>query len=284
MEFAQAFLKKFKAFDRFKGLRQALVSLGIGIALITTGALLEGSLMPFLILPGFASVFLAFIFFFVAAFRSKRVESALTELIRTDLWEPILTMTSPLKAVTLTEKDPALEDDFLYGYVAKQGSLDRVYYTLKSAQVTLSALSISHMVSTGKGASQHIDFRGYYLIIPTSIMESVRAKNDRTPDWFKPIKQKVKPDTDGSDAYHIEGKVSFDVESFMNPWHEHGFKHVAWEVAKGASKLALYEYKVMPKIHRQPGRLVATHQDHLVRLKKVMDAFASAIQSLEEYY
>ena len=284
MEFAKVFLKKFKEFDRFKGIRQALVSVGVGALFITVGALLGEDFTPYLIFPGFASIFLAFIFFFVSAFRSSQLENAFYEILRTDLWTPIIGMTSPLKEITITEEALPVEDDFLYDYVGQKGSLDRVYYTLKSDQVTLSALSISHMVSTGNSTSQHIDFRGYYLNIPTSLTETVRAKNDRTPNWVKPIKNKIKPDTDGSEAYHIEGKPSFDVESFMNQWHDHGFKHVAWDVSNGFSKLALFEYKVIPKIHRQPGQLVSTHQDHLMRLKKVMDTFSTAIQSLEEYY
>ena len=284
MEFANVFLKKYKAFDRFKGIRQALVSLGVGAILITTGALLGSGIAPVLILSGFASVFLGFIFFFVAALRTGQLENAFYEILRTDLWTPIIGMTSPLKDVTLNEETPPLDDEFLYKYVAQKGSLDRVYYTLKSGQVSLSALSISHTVSTGKGASQHIDFRGYYLSVPTSLTETVRAKNDRTPNWMKPIKNKIKTDTDGSEAYHIEGKPSFDVESFMNQWHDHGFKHVAWDVSDGISKLAVFESKVIPKIHRQPGQLVSTHQDHLMRLKKVMDTFSTAIQSIEEYY
>lgn len=281
MDFAQSFLNQYHAFDRFKGVRRDLISFFVGVALITVGAILGTALAPIIILSGFASLCIAFGFLVGAVIKSSRTETAYYQLLKEELWMPILNMTDPLKAVGLSGEAPPF-NDFLLGFVCQKGSISQVYYTLTYKQVSLTALMVSHTTSTGQGSSQTVDFRGYVLKRPTSLVESFRVKKDRTPKWVKPLKDTIQPDTDGSDEFHVEGSPPLNWEAFMQEWDSLRFKHGAWGISGGMTYLALSEFKVIPKIIRRPGTLVATHQAHLMKLYTVMKTFDAWIQNFED--
>lgn len=281
MDFAQAFLNQYRAFDRFRGVRRALISFFVGVALITVGAIFGTALAPVIILSGFGSLFIAFGFLIGAVIKSSRTESAYYQLLKEALWQPIIDMTDPLKAVSLSGEAPIF-DDFLLGFVCQKESISQTYYTLTYQDVSLTALMVSHTTSTGQGSHQTVDFRGYVLKRSTSHVESFRVKKDRTPKWVKPLKDKIQPDTDGSDEFHVEGSPPLNWEAFMQTWDSLGFKHGAWEISGGMTQLALSEFKVIPKIIRRPGTLVATHQAHLMKLYTVMKTFDAQIQTFED--
>lgn len=124
-------------------------------------------------------------------------------------------------------------------------------------------LTVSHTSSTGQGLSQAVDFKGYVLKRPTTDIESFRVKKDRTPLWLKSMINSLQPGPNGSVAFHVEGSIPDQWGAFIRNGRRKALNRVRG-ISKGQTHLALSEFKVIPKIIRRPGLLVASHQAHLI--------------------
>ena len=280
MEFANHFIREYRRIDRFKWIRRALISFVTGIVMIIIGAILgSSSIAPVFILSGFGLIFLAFGFVFVFMLKEKSTSEAFYRLLKNQLWTPILAMTEPLRSITITDAwEP--EGAFLTAWVAPRGVTKNVYYSLEVAPVKLSAIKIAHTVSTGKGTSQSVDFYGYILQVNAPDVTRFRLKTDRTPGWVKPLKEKIRPDHDGSEDYHAEG----DYQAWLtkgDALKALGYDWVAMEADAGTLNIALHVWRLYPKITKQKGSLVAAHQTHLMNLKTLCDTVNSWVKATD---
>lgn len=277
-------LKKIHALNRFRRLKQAGVSFLIGVSLITLGAILNGPTLPFLILSGFAFVFVSFILVFLSAIQASKKATAYQAIIRDELWQELIAMTSPLKGLQIDHQTFDIKSAFLESFVASPGTLSHTYYHLSYKGLDAYSLEFSHTTSNGKTNASYIDFRGLYGRIKTDLKGPFKIKTDRTPSWFKPLKDKVIPDQDGSLAYTIEGSVPEAVIQTLMRLEDLGYTYVAYSVSNGYFEWALGQPRAFPKFTTHKATLLSNHQAHLKHLINTHEMLKESLKTLENKF
>lgn len=275
------FITAYQALSSKRFVYYAIQSFFTGLAIIVIGAVTN---ITFLIPFGFIFFFVFFGFIIVAAIKSSKNAPKKRQLIFEKAWRPLVASTKSLSDLELMD-DEALKNVTLKGRLidelSSKSTARDVQYAFRMNEDLLYYIYYYHVVSTGKGSSNSVDFKGFYYQANTQLEGTLLIKKD-LPKLIRNIKHKIQNETDndGSEKYKIEGSLQPFALEIIDRFEGLGFNTIALSVKNGVLEVALDQFYPFPKVTKNASETMKNHQDYLLKSKQILEAINQTKQSL----
>lgn len=276
MKSIQVIKKSLSEVDRFKRFKQAGLLAVCGVVLIPVGVVFFAearlSYQLLIILSGFGSIILSFVFLILGALTASKKQAAFLNILYQDIWNPLIREISyPFSSQYALLTESKHEHRRITHPIIPDYSGQTVHYAIeKNQSLVLEALEYGHSVTTGERATRHVSFIGY--VITTDKAADARLlirRHAPITQFLKSGFNSFKADT-VEEGYAISGDFTEELKTLKQQILHLGFDEVIMISQNQKLVILIPQFNIHSTL-KLNDRLIIDAKAHLSRLIQLLE-------------